>query len=245
MTLRALIIDDEPLAHKVILEYAREVDFIQVVGQCYRASEATPILQRQAIDLIFLDIQLPKLTGLDFLRTLPRRPLVIVVSAYAEYALESFELDVVDYLHKPYGFDRFLKAVNKALHLHTLQQRKPVTDSPAAAPPPATGTRPLFLKTDKRYVQIDTADIYYLASYGNYVKVWLADRYYLTPGTLRDLAAELPQADFLRVHKSYVIQLRRIDYLEGNTLVLKNSTEIPVGKKYREGVRRHVEERSA
>lgn len=242
MSLRALIIDDEPLAHKVILEYAREIDFLQIVGQCYRATEAPALLRQQPIDLIFLDIQLPKLTGLDFLRTLQRRPLVIVVSAYAEYALESFELDVIDYLHKPFRFDRFLKAVNKALRL----QARPQPPRPEADPRPAGEIpRQWFVKTDKRYVQIDLAAIHYLESYGNYVKIWLADQFHLTAGTLSGYAAELPAEVFLRVHKSYVIQLHWIDYLEGNTLVLKNGKHIPVGKKYREAVKQFIERHRA
>ncbi|MEM1124793.1 MAG: response regulator, partial [Bacteroidota bacterium] len=123
-TLKALIIDDEPLAHMVILEYVKDIPFIEVVGQCNLATEAISALRQQPVDLLFLDINMPKIKGLDFLRTLKNPPLVIITSAYQEYALESFELDVCDYLLKPFRFDRFLRAVNKAQEVYQLKSNK-------------------------------------------------------------------------------------------------------------------------
>jgi len=232
--LRSLIIDDEPLAHKVILEYARDVPFIEVAAQCYLATEALPILSSQAIDLIFLDINMPKIKGLDFLRALNKQPLVIITSAYEEYALESFELDVCDYLLKPFRFSRFLKAANKALGHYQLSH-----------PPPPPNPAPeeqnqLFIKTDKRHVQVALAEICYLESYGNYVKVWLKDTYHLTPRTLSGFESELPESDFFRIHKSYIINRKHIDYVEGNSLRMKNGKELPIGKSYRQRVRQFI-----
>lgn len=230
MKLRCLIIDDEPLAHEVILAYAHDVDFLEIVEQCYLATEALGVLREQQIDLIFLDIHMPKLKGLDFLRTLSQKPLVIVTSAYEAYALESFELDVCDYLLKPFRFDRFLKAANKALEMRQLRQKQPAQSLPEEEP---KGARRIFIKSDKRFIQINVADIFYLESYGNYVKVWLEDAYHLTPRTLASFEAELPAHDFFRIHKSYIINRKYIDYVEGNTVVLTNKTELPVGKNQR------------
>lgn len=232
MKMRSLIIDDEPLAHKVILEYAREAPFIEIAGQCYSATEALSALSAQEINLIFLDIQMPKLKGLDFLRALNKRPLAIITSAYEEYALESFELDVCDYLLKPFRFGRFLKAVNKAYELYQMKH-------PAARPcPPARedGTvEPgrIFIKSDKRFIQLSLADIFFLESYGNYVKVWLEKEFHLTPRTLSGFEAELPESDFFRIHKSYIINRQYIHFVEGNTLRLKNGKALPIGKSYR------------
>ncbi len=236
--LRCLIIDDEPLAHKVVLEYAKEIPFIQIVGQCYLATEALSILKEQKIDLLFLDIQMPKIKGLDFLRTLSQAPLVIITSAYEEYALESFELSVCDYLLKPFRFDRFLKAVNKAQELHQLKNPRPL-------PTPATEASAeevpqIFIKSDKRHIQIDLAEVYYLESYGNYVKVWLADKHLLTPRTLSSFVDQLPTGDFFRIHKSYIIHKRYIDYWEGNFLMMKNQKSLPIGKNHRQSFRQFL-----
>lgn len=232
MKLRSLIIDDEPLAHKVILEYAREAPFLEIIGQCYLATEALSFLSSQSVDLIFLDIQMPKLKGLDFLKILPNKPIVIVTSAYEEYALESYELDVCDYLLKPFRFSRFLKAVNKAQLIAQQSQNT----APAPVPAPLeVDARQLFIKADKRLIQIDLPEVYYLESYGNFVKVWLEEAFHLTARTLSGFEAELPEKDFIRIHKSYIINRRYIDYVEGNTLVLKNNKTLPIGKNYRQG----------
>lgn len=227
MKLRALIIDDEPLAHKVILEYAKEVPFLEIVGQCYLATEALAVLKNEAVDLLFLDIQMPKLKGLDFLRTLQVRPIVIITSAYGEYALESYELDVCDYLLKPFRFDRFLKAVNKAFAKHELEHKSGDLSIEAK-------TSQLLIKSDKRLIPVNTEDVYYLESYGNYVKVWLKDSFHLTPATLSAFETQLPGTHFFRIHKSYVINKKYIAFIEGNTLVLKNDNKLPIGKSQRQ-----------
>lgn len=234
MKLRALIIDDEPLAHDVIIAYAKDIPFLEITGQCYLATQALPILNRETVDLIFLDINMPKIKGLDFLRTLKEPPPVIVTSAYEEYALESFELEVCDYLLKPFDFDRFLKAVNRAYEHHRRKQPSPAAESSAGA-----GEQPghLFIKSDKRYIQLDLTKVTYLESYGNYVKVWLEDEFHLTPGTLSGFEAELPGDDFLRIHKSYIINRRHIDYVEDYSVVLKDRKVLPVGKSYRKSLK--------
>ncbi|MEM1216788.1 MAG: LytTR family DNA-binding domain-containing protein [Bacteroidota bacterium] len=224
--IRAIIIDDEPLAHKVILQYAKDVPFLEIIGQCYQATQAYALLATAEVDLLFLDIQMPKLKGLDFLRTLDQRPHVIITSAYEEYALEGYELQVADYLLKPFRFDRFLRAINKV--------RQQLVPKETLA---ASKEEQLFLKVDKRYVQIQLSSILYLESYGNYVKVWTGSSYLLTPRTLSSFETELPTDQFLRIHKSYLVQQREIDFIEGNRLVLKGGQELLIGKSYRSSIR--------
>ncbi len=233
MNLRALIIDDEPLAHKVILQYASDVPFIEIVGQCHLATEALSVMSNQEIDLIFLDINMPKLKGLDFLRTLSKKPIVVITSAYEEYALESFELDVCDYLLKPFRFDRFLKAVNKALEIFQFKNQTPTAVQESKSVEEKQSNK-IFIKSEKRLIQINLDEIFYLESYGNYVKVWLQDRFHLTPRTLTSFDEELPNNTFFKIHKSFVLNRNHIDYVEGNSVVMKNKKLLPIGKNQRQ-----------
>ena len=230
MKLRCLIVDDEPLAHDVVLRYLEDIPFLEKAGQCYVATEAFAFLNHQAVDLIFLDIRMPKLSGLDFLRTLNQRPLVVITSAYEEHALESFELEVVDYLLKPFRFDRFLKAANRALEQYTL--RKQVITSPA---PPAMlhEAEPLYIKSDKKLVQMQLDDVYYLESLGNYVKVWGRDQFLLTQRTLGSFEEQLPADAFIRIHKSFILNKKFVHYIEGNMIRLLNGKVLPLGKTFK------------
>lgn len=232
MKLSALIIDDEPLAHGVILEYVKETPFIEIVGQCHRATEAIPLLNQQEIDLLFLDIQMPKLKGLDFLKSLQHKPLVIITSAYQEYALESFELDVCDYLLKPFRFDRFLKAVMKAQELYQLKNNQPE--------PVGEDNKQFFIKVDKRHVQLCYEDLHFLESYGNYVKVWVDDKFHLTPRTLSSFEEQVPEQHFIRVHKSFIVNTQQVDYLEGNQVFMKNKKAVPLGKNHRQAFKQLI-----
>lgn len=240
MKLRALIIDDEPLAHKVILEYAKDAPSLEIVGQCHLATEALKVLREKEVDLLFLDINMPKLKGLDFLRTLSKKPLVIITSAYQEYALESFELDVCDYLLKPFRFDRFLKAINKAQELFALKNVPQSTNIPPIKTTEKE-TQQLFIKSDKRLININLSDIYYLESYGNYVKVWTEKEFILTPRTLSSFVVQLPQKDFIQVHKSFIVNRTFIDYTEGNMVRMKNENTVAIGKNYRADFKRFLE----
>lgn len=239
MSLRCLIVDDEPLAHDIILRYMEDVPFLENCGQCYRATEALDFLSRHTIDLIFLDIRMPKLNGLEFLRTLQQRPLVIITSAYEEHALESFELDVCDYLLKPFRFDRFLKAANRALSDYTLKQQAAAI--PAAVPPvvPASASQ-IYIKSDKKQILLNLEDVLYLESLGNYVKVWEAERFLLTPRTLSSFESQLPADTFIRIHKSYILNKKFVRYIEGNTISLRNGKQLPLGKNYKHVVKQLV-----
>ncbi|WP_241559193.1 LytR/AlgR family response regulator transcription factor [Chitinophaga barathri] len=229
--MRCLIIDDEPLAHDVILKYIEDVPFLELAGQCYRATEALEFLNRQPVDLIFLDIRMPRLNGLEFLRTLHQRPLVIITSAYEEYALQGFDLAVCDYLLKPFRFERFLQAVNRA---HVLFAQTATTPAPATA---SAAPAQLAVKTDKKLVFVDLQNISYLESFGNYVKIWQDNVYLLTQRTLSSYEAELPQDVFVRIHKSFILNRKMVHALEGNIVHLKNGKQLPLGKNYKHVVR--------
>lgn len=230
--LRALIIDDEPLAHRVIETYCENLDFLEITGRCHKATEAYALLEKQAVDLIFLDINMPQLTGLDFLRTLTKKPRVIITTAYKEYALESFDLQVSDYLLKPFGFPRFLQAVQKV--------RAEVGAGAGAKSVKTSEADHLFVRIDRQYHRVNFADIHYLESYGNYVKIWTGPGFLLATRTLNGLTAELPQNDFLKIHKSYVVRKAAVEGLNGNQLVLHGGVLLPVGKLQREAVNRWI-----
>lgn len=230
MSLRCLIVDDEPLAHGVITEYAKDIPFINIVGNCYRATAALDFLSKQPVDLIFLDIRMPKLNGLDFLRTLSHKPLVIITSAYEEYALSGFDLAVCDYLLKPFRLERFLKAVNRALELHNLKKQTATTSEIEKIPTKNNGQ--ISLKVDKKHILIKIDEIQYLESLGNYVKVWKNGDFLLTPRTLASFEDQL-STDFIRIHKSFMLNKKYVDYLEGNTIVLKNGQQVPIGKNFK------------
>jgi len=237
----ALVIDDEPLAHQVIETYAQDLDFLEIAGHCHRATEAYGFLAEHAVDLIFLDINMPKLKGLDFLRTLDRRPKVIITSAYGEYALESFELQVSDYLLKPFRFSRFLRAVNKVRQ----ELEKGGADAGAKAAKKSSAAPPeindhLFVKVDRQYRRLDFKNLHYLESYGNYVKLWTSEEdFLLTARTLSSFQSELPPS-FQKIHKSYIVNKALVNYLEGNQLAMRSGKILPVGKLQREAVRRWV-----
>lgn len=239
--LRALIVDDEPLAHEVILDYADEVPFLDIVGQCFRATEALERLNESDVDLLFLDIQMPRLGGLDLLRTLRNRPLAIVTSAHEEYALEGYELEVCDYLLKPFRFPRFLEACSRALARH--QQALGVTkdvDVASGTPPPAPiqpqAAEHLLLKVDQRWLHVPLAHVSHLESAGNYVKVWTGKACQLTLRTLSSFEDELPADHFQRVHKSYIVSKSHVAYLQDNALRLTSGQSLPIGKTWRKAV---------
>ncbi len=239
MKLRCLVVDDEPLAHDVIRQYAADIPFLDIVGHCYRATEALEFLSQQPVDLLFLDIRLPRITGLELAKTLRQPPLIVVTSAYGEHALESFELEVCDYLLKPFRFERFLKAATRALALHALRQPPP---APAPLPGPSASHTPtqLYLKVDKRLVQVELAAVCYLESLGNYVKVWTNQQYWLTPRTLSSFEGQLGGETFVRTHKSFIVNKSHIAYLEGRVIHLHNGKQVPIGKNYRHAVQQFM-----
>jgi len=243
MNLTALIIDDEPLAHDVILTFAKEVPFLEVVEQCFSATQALTYLSTHQVDLIFLDIQMPMMTGIELLKVLQNKPQVIITSAYQEYALQGYELDVTDYLLKPFRYDRFIQATSKVLkHLsghvnnneNNSEQERAALDVVSEI---KTTTSHIFIKVDRKQVQLALADISCLEAYGNYVKVWSKDQSLLTPRTLTSFTETLPRDKFIRIHKSVIVQKDYIDFIEGNTLHLKSGQVFSIGKLNKESLK--------
>ncbi len=228
MTIKYLIVDDEPLAHELIKGFAKELPHLQLAHQCYNALEAIAYLQSNQVDLMFLDLNMPKLKGFDFLRTLNRPPKVIVTTAYKEFALEGYELQVADYLLKPYSFARFLKAIENAF--------PPKANTPVNAPiAQQEEQRQLFVKGDKQYHRLRTNEIIYIEAYGNYTKVYLPTGMILTHASVSYYAEKLGEPTFLRVHKSFLVAMDKIDRISGNRLFL-GEYEVPIGQTYRQKV---------
>jgi two-component system, LytTR family, response regulator len=233
--LKCIAVDDEPLALGLLADNISKVPFLELVAQCGDAFEATRALQEKEVDLIFMDIQMPGLTGLQFIQSLPKRPMVILVTAYKKFAPEGFDLNVVDYLVKPVSMDRFLKACYKAQELHQL---KATAGSPSPASPAASAPEFFFVNVDYSLVKVLFADIIWVEGSGDYVKVHLKS----TPKPLlvrmsgRLLEAELPADKFLRIHKSYIVSIASITAVRKNSVFIREM-ELPVGETYRDALR--------
>ena len=234
MKLRCLAVDDESLARKLLAENIRQIPFLELVDTCKNAFEAMEVLQREAIDLMFLDIQMPGMMGTRFLQSLREKPMVIFVTAYAHYAVESYELEVIDYLMKPVSLDRFTRAAYKALETRQRELAgNPAAVSPAGSlpvvPPPAAGA--FFVNVEYALVKITIADIRYVEGMKDYVKIFLTtqNRPVLTRATLKSIEEKLPAEGFMRVHKSYIVNLSRIESIRSHQLTL-GEQEIPVSE---------------
>jgi DNA-binding LytR/AlgR family response regulator len=235
--LHCLIVDDEPLAHTVLRAYLDRLPaLLSWAGSCYGAVEALTFLRSTPVDVLFLDVDMPELTGLELLRALPQPPAVVLCTAHASHALDAFDLGAVDYLLKPVRFDRFVKTVNR---LHALA----TPAAPAVAPAlPAAPTAPdsLFLKTDAGTERVRFAELLYVEGYGNFVKCHLAaGRVLLTAETMKQMESLLPAAQFVRTHKSYLVNLAGVERLSGNSLLV-GGRELPVGSTYRQDVLRRL-----
>ncbi len=228
MNIRCLIIDDEPLAQRVIERYAENIPFLEIVQKCNSAVEAIDVLHNQQIDLLFLDINMPRLSGMDFLKTLKNPPLVIVTTAYAEYAIQGYELDVVDYLMKPFAFDRFYKAIQKAEELIRGKDQRHVENSESEKQDDTF----LFIKSSKKTYKVNLVEILYIEALGDYVKIYTTDKMIISYQSLKNIETLLPSSAFPRIHKSFIIALSRIDLIEGNHVKIKDRL-IPIGTNFK------------
>ncbi|SMG24039.1 LytR/AlgR family response regulator transcription factor [Arenibacter troitsensis] len=225
--LKYIIIDDEPLAHEIIEEYCSMLPHLQLEKNCYSAMEAIQYLNKSTVDFIFLDINMPKLKGLDLLRTLSNPPATIITTAYKQHALEGFELNVVDYILKPFSFDRLVKAVNK---VSEIQLSKTVSKEITSE----TSTR-FFIKGDKKYHQIDLKDLLFIEAYGNYTKLFLKGEMIVSHEKISHYQSILREDNFLRVHKSFIVAIDKIKFIEGNSILI-NEYRIPIGQTYKSNV---------
>ncbi len=219
--MKCLIVDDEPLAQEVLENYVQRVEELQLVKKCSNAMQAMQVLHKDKVDLIFLDIQMPAMDGLSFLKSLKNPPSVILTTAYPKYAVQGYDLDVVDYLLKPISFERFLKAVNKAIEL-----RKGVQEE-------ASAQEYLFLKVDNKLVKVNFSDIVYIEGMKDYLKVFVKDKLLVVHKTMKSIEDLLPKNKFIRVHKSYIVSLGVVNSIVGNMVEI-NGKEIPIGANYKD-----------
>ena len=237
MLLRCMIIDDEYPARVLLNDYASKLPLLQVVASCKTALEAMAVLREQTVDLIFLDIQMPELTGLEFLQSLTHPPLVIFTTAYADYALKGYELNVVDYLLKPFSFERFVQAVNKAAERFQLSQSTPsATPSPIIQPEQKSF---IVVKADHKLHRIAYEDILFIEGLREYVAFHTISGKVITLESLKKLEEMLPSETFIRVHKSYIVNKKKVKSLYGNQLDIAGHW-IPIGKLYRDEVVKHL-----
>jgi len=233
--LNCVAIDDEPLALDLIEGFIRKVSFLNLLKKCNRAIEAIELIQNNKIDLIFLDIQMPDINGIQLLKSIKYRPMVIFTTAFEQYALESYDLDVIDYLLKPIPFDRFFKAANKALEYHNLRN---IPSIAANTTPISVKTEDFFfVKSEYQNVKINLTDILYIEGLKDYIKIYLTsrDKPVLTLMSLKSMEEKLPKINFIRVHRSYIISVNKIDALT-KSIVHIGEKEIPVGELYVDNV---------
>lgn len=227
--LKYIIIDDEPLAHEIIEEFCSMLPHLQLEKNCYNAMEAMQFLNENTVDFMFLDINMPKLKGLDFLKTLTTPPKTIITTAYKEHAIEGFELNVVDYILKPFSFNRLVKAVNKISDALTPKRGiNEVSNSEN------TATR-FFVKGDKKQHQIDLNNLLYIEAYGNYTKLFLEDEMIVSHEKISHYEEVLNTSNFLRVHKSFIVSISKIKFIEGNHILIREH-KIPIGQTYKSSI---------
>ncbi len=225
MKMTAIAIDDEPVALSVIEAHAAKVAFMEMKGFFTNAFEAMELLRREKIDLIFLDIKMPDISGLEFLASLHEPPMAVFTTAYSEHAVQSFELDAIDYLLKPFSLARFLKACNKAHSLLQLRQERPQQQDY------------IFIKSGYEQYKVELAEVLYLESAGNYVNFVLKDKKVISRLSMQEALALLPPAQFTRVHRSYIVANHQVDRIDRTSVYIRQAM-IPIGAAYGEAVAR-------
>lgn len=233
MNLKCIIVDDEPLAQEVIERYLSNFREIELVKKCSNALEAFEVLHTEQIDLMFLDISMPVISGIDFLRSLRNAPAVIITTAYPDFALQGYELDVIDYLVKPVSMERFIKAVNKTMERVKLNNPANKTEvSPSKVDY-------MFVKSDQKLVKVKFKDIDYIEGMKDYVKIFVGEKMIVTLHTMKFFEANLPSGEFMRVHKSFIVNLDAIKSISGNELEVRQ-IRIPIGSSYKENLMKRI-----
>lgn len=227
--INCLIVDDEPLARKGLAEYVQEVEFLQLVGECGSAAQAAGTMAGRQVDLLLLDIQMPRLSGIDFLKSLSKPPMTIFTTAYAEYALEGYALDVIDYLVKPIPFDRFLKAVTKASDFFQMKNKTPELAGPDF----------FFVKSNGKFEKVVFSEILYIESMQNYVVIHQAAQKLIVYMTLAGMEEKLPAHLFMKVHKSFIVSVAHVHAIE-NAEILIRQARIPVSRTLRDDVMKRI-----
>ena len=227
--IRCIIIDDEPLALQQMESYVKKITYLELVAACQSAIDAKEVLEKHKIDVMFCDINLPELSGLDFVKSLDNPPMVVFTTAYSEYAVEGFQLEAIDYLLKPFGFDDMKRAADKVKKrydaLRTLQEVSQIDEDDA-----------IFLKTDYKIVRINISHIRYVEAMSEYLRIYLTDypRPIIVLLSMKKMEERLPSRSFMRVHRSYIINLKMIQEISKNRILLGDDIEVPIGDSYRE-----------
>lgn len=239
-SIKCLIVEDEELARDLLEKFIEKIPHLEVVGKCENPLLAMEVLQKEKVDLMFLDIQMPELTGVEFLKMLPNKPVVIFTTAYPSYALEGYQLDVTDYLLKPFSFERFVQAVNKASEMIRLKAGNNLPTEQANNTSTSSKTAPskeyLLVNSEHKIIKIKYSDIRYIEAMREYVAYHTHSQgRVLSLMSLKKLEVDLPDAQFIRIHKSYIINVNEVGALEGN-MVHIGKDKIPIGASYKEGV---------
>ncbi len=230
--MNCIIIEDQPPAQRILKKYIEDIGTLELKGTFSDALQAMDFLKSASIDLIFLDIHLPKISGIDFLKTISHPPRIILTTAFSDYALEGYELDVVDYLLKPFSFQRFVKAVSKV-------PLKNWPEKPAASPVQSQPvSQEIFIKSGYEHIRIDINNILYIKSDADYTEIFLPEKKHLSSEALRFWEEKLDSNQFVRVHKSYIINASKIKKIMGNQIYLMEKTIIPVGRAYKDSFRK-------
>ncbi|MDB5086047.1 MAG: Two component transcriptional regulator, LytTR family [Mucilaginibacter sp.] len=235
MMINCVIVDDEPLAREGLIDFVEDVEFLHLAGTCENPVQLIRFLESHQVDLVFLDIQMPKMSGLDFLKVTKNPPMVILTTAFPNFALEGFKLNVLDYLLKPITFDRFFMAVNKARDY----QRFLAFSSNTNPQKPVPVEDFFFIKCGNKYEKIFFDDVLYLESMQNYVNIFTTKGKYITLINLKNLEQSFDNSSFMRVHKSYMVSIRKIEVIEGNEIFMQ-SFRIPLSRSYRDQVLEQV-----
>ncbi len=243
--MRVLAIDDEPLALRQLVAYIGRVPRLTLVAACHSATEAREILEREAVDALFCDINMPDLNGLDFVRQLTPSPLVVFTTAYSEYAIDGFRVDAVDYLLKPYTFDEFAVSANRLCQRHELMQAAGRSTAGDASSDEASPV--IFVRADHRSVAISTSDVLHIQAMGEYLRIFLStqQRPIMTLMSMKRIEETLPQGMFIRIHRSHIVCLAAIAEVSKGRVRLTDGTELPVGDNYRGSLHAWLEQRRA
>lgn len=233
MAIRTIIVDDEPHAMEIIKKYATHIPELEIVGTCGNAIEAFQAIQNLKVDLAFLDIKMPGLSGTDLVRSLKTPPLIIFTTAYEEYAIEGFDLNAIDYLLKPIPLKRFLQAIDKVIRFLNNDHKK--NEVPGVQDQPATPASPhyLYLRIERRLLKVNTNDILWIESIKDYIKVVTKDKSFQTKQKISVTEKLLPMGEFMRIHRSFIIPLHKVDAYHPNHLIVSGN-KIPIGRNYKQ-----------
>ena len=234
--IRCLIVDDEPVAREILEDHLSRINTFRLAGSCKNAMEAFKIINAESIDLIFLDINMPEISGLSFARSINKNIKIIFTTAYREYAVDGFDLQAVDYLLKPISFERFLQAVNKYLDENTTVRS--FTENEVSE----EKNDFMFIRSDRKMVKIDFSEILFIESISDYIKIHLSDKTIITRETISNIEVKLPQREFIRVHRSFIVAFPKIDSFTNETIEVSKH-EIPISRSYRESVLLRLEKK--